>query len=876
MHDRLFRAFLRLLPEDFRAGYARDLAATLRAEARGAGGRAARVRLWLATAADVVRIAPAQHADVLARDVRFALRAMAARPLPTLAALATLALGIGANVAMFAVVDGVLLAPLPYRAPDALVAVTETSRTGDGSNLGYLTFADLRSRTRTLETVAAVARSTATLTGDGREPERVKAMRVSRAYFDLLGVRPAEGRAFLEAEDRPGAARQVAVLSDRLWRRRFDADRSVVGRTIEVGGLPFQVVGVTPPGFDDLVAARMYDGAEILFPLGYDPAASYACRTCRHLRVFGRLAPDATPDAATAELGGILGALEAEHPADYSGAGARVTRLADVLLGPVRPVLYVLWAGVAVLLLVACANVANLTLLRATERSQEIAVRAALGITRGRLARQLLTESLLFSLLGGALGLGLAGAGVRLLVAAAPAQLPRLADVGLDARACAVALAIAVSSGIAFGLVPMRRLLGSGADLRGAGRRTEGAPVWRLRAALVGGNVMLATVLLVGCGLLVRSLAGLLRVAPGFDPAGVATLQLWLSGPAFREGTEADQIAAAVRFYEELLARTRALPGVTAAAAVTTLPLGGDVDGYGLHLPARPLAHPEDAPSADRFVVTPDYFAAMRIPLVAGRPLGADDRQGGPAVAVVNETLARALFPAGDAIGQQVALGPPTAVPRTIVGVVGDVRHQGLDRPVEYQVYVPQAQWIWAETALTLVVRGAGDPAASARAVRAIVTDLDPAQPVTNVVPLADVVAGASATRRFATVLLSVFAGTALVLAIVGLYGALGMLVAQRRREIAVRLALGAAPRAIRRLVARRGLGPVLGGLALGVALAAASAGALGSLLYGVKALDPAAFAGAVGVLLAAATGAAAGPAWRASRIDPADALRAD
>jgi predicted permease len=668
----------------------------------------------------------------------------------------------------------------------------------------------------------------------------------------------------------------VAVLADGLWRRRFDADPSVVGRTIEVGGLPFQIVGVTPPGFDDLVASRMYGGAEILFPLGYYADASFACRTCRHLRLFGRLAPGATPEAAAAELGGIMAALEADHPQEYSGAGARVRPLADVFLGPVRPVLYVLWAGCAALLAVSCANVASLTLLRATERSREMAVRAALGVTRGRLARQLVTESLLLSLSAGALGLAVAGAGVRLLVAAAPPQLPRLADVGVDARACAVALAVAVGCGIAFGLVPLRRLSAGGTDLRGAGRRTHGAPVWRVRAALVGTNVALATVLLVGCGLLVRSLAGLLAVAPGFEPAGVATLQLWLSGPTYREGTEDERIAAVARFYDELFARARALPGVTAAATVTTLPLGGDIDGYGLHLPARPRPDPAAAPSADRFAVTPEYFAVMRIPLVSGRFLGTDDRQDSDPVVVVNETLARSLFATGDAIGQQLALGPPTARPRTIVGVVGDVRHQGLDQPVGYQVYVPSVQWAWAESARTVVVRGTGDPDVTARGVRSLVASMDPTQPVTNVRSLPAVVADATATRRFAAGLLSAFAATAVLLAVIGLYGALGSLVAQRRQELAVRLALGAGPGAIRRLVARQGLGPVLGGVAIGCALAASSVGALGSLLYGIHAQDPATFATASGLLLGAAALATVGPAWRAARIDPASALRAE
>jgi putative ABC transport system permease protein len=878
LHDRLFRSLLRLLPEEFRAGYARDLTATFRAGERESGGRAARLRLWLATAADIVRVAPREHWDVLARDTRFAVRAWSVRPVPTLAALATLAAGIGANVAMFAVVDGVLLRPLPYRDPDALVSVTETSsRNGEDSSLGYLTFADLRARARSLETWAATASSTATLAGDGRAPERVKAMRVSHAYFDLLGVRPALGRVFADAEDRPGTARRVAVISDALWRRRFDADPAIVGRPLDVGGTAFQVIGVAPRAFDDLVSSRLYDGAEIWFPLGYDPSLSYACRTCRHLRVFGRLAPGVTPAAAAAELGGIVSALEAEHPSEYAGAGARVTPLADVFLGPVRPVLLVLWAGVVVLLLVACANVANLLLLRATERTREIAVRAALGVTRGRLVRQLVTESLVLSLAGGALGLVLAAAGVRALLLAAPPQLPRLATVGLDARAAGMALAIVVGFGLAASLVPIRRLVSTraGDDLRGAGARTADASAWRLRAVLVGGNVALATLLLIGGGLLVRSLTALLAVSPGFDPAGVATLQLWLSGARFTEGTEEQQVAAAVRFYDELLARARALPGVSEAAGVTTLPLGGGVDGFGLHVAGRPHANPESAPSADRFVVTPGYFAALRIPLVDGRLLGEEDRQGGAPVAVVNQTLARALFPAGDAIGQQVSLGPPTAVRRTIVGVVGDVRHHGLDRPVQYQVYVPQAQWIWAETAMTVVARGAADPAATARALCGLVREMDPAQPVTNVAPLEDVVVAATATRRFAATLLTAFAAIALFLAAVGLYGALGVLVAERRREIAVRLALGAAPDAIRRLVLAQGLGPVLGGLAAGIGLGASAARTLGSLLYDVPALDPWSFTAAAGVLLAAAGTACLAPAWRAARIDPAAALRA-
>ncbi|MGE0452476.1 MAG: ABC transporter permease [Vicinamibacteria bacterium] len=879
MHQRLFRALLRLLPEEFRAGYARDMQATFGAELReaeGPGRRLALARLWLATVADLLRTAPAQHLDVLAGDLRYALRALRARPAHALAAGLTLGLVIGANVAMFAVVDGVLLQPLPYRDPDALVAVAETARSGDASNLGYLSFADLRERARSFERLCAVSQSTATLVDPAREALRVSAMRVSRGYFEMLGVTPAIGRPFSESEDRPGAARRVAILSDSLWRRRFDADPGVLGRPLDVGGIPFVVVGVLPRGFEDLVATRRYSGAELFFPLGYDPTASYACRTCRHLGVYGRLAAGVDLERARGELDDLFGSLEAEHPAEYAGAAARLTPLRDLFLGPVRPVLLVLWGGVAALLLVACAHVANLLLLRASERTQEIAVRTALGVTRWRLARQLVTESLVLAFLGGAAGLLVAGAAVRALVAAGPQQLPRLQQVGLDGRAFAVSFALTAVCGVGFGLVPLRQLLRGARTAAMPGRTTAPPGAWRLRSALVAANLALAALLLVGSGLLARSLGGLLAVSPGFDAGGVLTLQLWLSGERFRSGENAQQIAAAVRFYDDLLARARALPGVTAASAVTTLPLGGGVDGYGLHLVGRPLANPEAAPSADRFVVAPQFFSALRIPLLRGRLLDERDAQGAPPAVVINRTAAEALFPNEDPLGRQIALGPPTAERRTIVGVVGDIRHHGLDVPPQYQVFVPQAQWPWAETFLTVVVRSQSDPRSLVDPLRDAVRALDPAQPVTNVRLYEDVLLAATATRRFAAGLLACFAATALALALVGLYGALGVFVGQRRREIGVRLALGADARAIARMVLALGLRPALSGLCLGLALAASLAGALRSLLYEVTTFDPATFAGTSALLLAVTALACLLPAVRAASIDPAETLRTE
>ncbi|HQZ38846.1 MAG TPA: ABC transporter permease [Vicinamibacterales bacterium] len=876
MQDWLFRTLVRLLPEEFRAGYARDMAATFRAERRQARSWGRILWLWSATIADLARTAPAEHLDILARDVRFAFRTMAARPLATAAAVLTLGLGLGANVAMFAAIDAVLLAPLPYRDPARLAIVSQSQAGGEGSPIGYLTFVDLSARARSFETLVAASQSTATLTGSGLEPERVNAMRVSRAYFDMLGVAPALGRTFTDNEDQPGPARRVVIVSDELWRRRFGADPSAVGRVFDIAGLPYRIVGVLPPRFEDLVAARMYDGAEVWFPLGYDPAASFACRTCQHLRVFGRLAPGVSVEAADRELDTLIGSLEREYPSEYHQAGAEVVRLSDALLGPVRPVLLVLWAGVIGLLLVACGNVANLLLLRASERSQEVAVRAALGVTRGRLARQLLTESLVLSLTGGLAGLVPAWAAVRLLAVAGPAQIPRLADAALDARAVAVALAITLASSMVFGLVPLRLLLRS--DVRnaveGAGRRTASSATWRVRGALVAVNVAMAALLLVGAGLLVRSVSGLLAVSPGIDPSGVLTMQVWAAGERFREGENSEQIAAAVRLYDDILGRARALPGVTAAAAVTTLPLGGGVDGYGFHIQGRPSANPDAAPTADRFVVTPGYFETLRTPLVRGRVLDERDGQGREPVVVVNQTVAESLFPGEDPIGHRVSLGPPTAVPRTIVGVVGDVRHRGLGMPVGYQVYVPQAQWAWAETFMTLVIRAEEPVAVWAAPMREIVRAVDPSQPVTAVRPYAEVVAESTGTRRFTAGLLTVFAGTALVMAIVGLYGALGVLVGQRRREIGVRIALGARARAIRRLVIVQGIVPVTAGLAAGLTAAALSVGALRSMLYNVEPLDPATFVTAMAVLGAGALAASLLPAWRASKIDPATTLR--
>lgn len=876
MGPRSLRLLLRLLPEEFRAGYGQELLTTYAAE-RARLPRSERALLWLGTTVDILRRAPGLHIDILRRDARLAFRSLASRPLATLAAIVTLMVGIGANLAMLAVVQTVLWSPLPYRDADRLVQVRQTSGGGDAGTLGYLTFTDMRARPQTLATVVAATQSVATLTAPDRDAERVGMMRVSGEYFSMIGVTPVLGRTFLEAEDAPGEARRVVILSDAIWRRRFNADPEVVGKLLEIGTAQFRIVGVMPRTFTDMVAQRLYNDAELWTPLGYDPAASFACRTCRHLRVFARLAPGVTVAQAQRELGDIMGSLEREHPDSYSQAGIQVDTLPDIFLGPVRPVLLALWGGVLLLWLVACGNVAHLTLLRASERHHEVVVRTMLGVTGARLVRQFLTEAGVLATAGGVAGLALAWTIVRLVATDGPADIPRLSDIALTTPVLVAAVAFTIVSAILFSLLPLHQVLRTTREHHlGTGGRgsTATRSVWQARSMLVTANVALAVLLLVGSGLLVRSLTGLLAVRTGFDPSGVLTLELWAGGSRFSTGASEEQIASTVGYYDEVLTRIRALPGITAAAAVTTLPIGGNFDRSGFHIEGRLHANPQSAPDADRFAVTPGYFDAMRIQAVRGRLLNETDRQGGERVAVINETAARTLFGGDDPIGRRIMLGPPTGAPRTIVGIAADVAHGSLDEPVGPQVYVPQAQWGWAETWMTVVVRTTGDPLAHAEAVRSVIRQVDATQPVARVRRYQDVVDATMGTRRFAATLLTAFAATTLVLAIVGLYGSVSVMITQRRRELGVRMALGASTSGVRTLVLTHGLRPVVIGIGLGIGAAVLSTGALTSLLYGVTPLDALTFVVASGTVIAAAIAACLFPAWRAGRIDPAIALR--
>jgi putative ABC transport system permease protein len=875
-HDRLFRLLMRALPAEFRADYGREMAAQFRSERHDAGTTMGLLRLWLATLADILRTAPAEHLDILARDVSYAARTFARRPSLVATIVLTLALGIGANTAIFSVVNGVLFAPLPYDDADRLVTIREDPINDDPGTTGYASFDALRSRQQSFERVAAYSGWYAVMRGDGQDTERVNGLRITSEYFKTLGVAPALGRDFEPADDRPGAAR-VVMLSHALWRRRFGADPAVVGKPVSINSLTYTVIGVMPASYADLLSSLIMPQAEVWRTLAYDPPQPPACAGCRHISMVGRLRRDVTMAQAEADATRVYQALAHASPKDYASPVAALTPVRDRFLGPVRQALLLLWAAVAVLLLVACANVANLLLIRASEREEEVAVRRALGVSPTRLMRQFMTESVTLAALGGVAGIVLAVWATRLLAVNGPDAIPRLDAVTVDGRVLVYAVAVSVITGVMFGMAPARLLLsrvagaGTGAVLTQATRTTGGPAAWRLRAVLVGGNVALSVVLLVASGLLVRSFVSLLRVDPGFHAAGVLTMEVDLSGANYND------TANIASFFDRLIDRLEALPGVDAVAASTNLPLSGTQDQWGITIEGRPLSA-EETPEADRMGVAGAYFAALNIPLLRGRLFTGAEGPATPPVVVIGKTMADQLWPGEDPIGRRITLaGGPNNPPRTIVGVVGDVRHNGLDAPVSYQAYMPQSQSPWPQSGMTLLIRvtPGQEPVALAAAAREQVRALDAGQPVIRVRSYETVVATLMGTRRFTLVLIAAFAGTALLLAIVGLYGALSYLVMQRQREIGVRVALGAGENDIRRLVILQGLKPVAAGLGIGLAAAAAGGRLIDALLFGVTSTDAITYAAVLAAIAVSAAVACLLPAQRATRVEPATTLRA-
>ena len=826
------------------------------------------VALWVYRPRPVTQPSGDSLMRAFAGDVRHAFRLLRRAPGFTLLCVLTLGLGIGATTAVFSVVNPVLLRDLPYPSADRIVTVWERDPGGERSNVGWMTARDVTARARRFEATGVIGGWEPTLTGDGSvASERLTGQRVSSGFFDVLGVRPAFGRGITAENDIQGNHR-VVVLAHEFWRRRFGGDSTIVGRTIPLDDIPHTVVGVMPATFDNVLEPD----AQIWRALGYEETQPWACRTCRHLRLVARMRDGVAVGAAEREADAILRALAAEHVGSYTGAGASVVGLQEQVTRAVRPVLAAVTGATVLVLLIALANVANLQLARAVRREEEFAIRTALGAGRGRLTRQLLAEGLVIAVLSGIAGLMLAWAALRMLLARLPGSLPRVQDVGIDGTVLLLALGVTLLLGIIIGVVPAWRQSAAGPfqALRASGR-TAASSRRAARAVFVVTEVALALMLLVGAGLLGRTMVELMRVDAGFDPRNLLTLRVQSTGSAYPTS------AATFAHHDRLRRTVGALPGVRHVALASQLPLGGMFDKYGIRAQDKPLANEALAPSADRYLVSPGFLEAMRVPLVRGRALtAADDDSTAAPVLIVNEALAAEIWPGENAIGKRVQVGGVDAPWREVIGVVGNVRHHGLDDRETRQVYIPERQWFDASTQMVMVVRTTADPAALASTVREAVRSLDPAQPIVNVATMEQLVARSTAQRRFALMLFATFGAVALVLASAGIYGVLSGRVAERTREIGLRSALGAAPTDIVRMIVREGALLTAVGMVVGVAGAITLARFLGALLYGVRPVDPTTLAGVLAALTVVALAACLIPALRALRIDPMAALRAE
>jgi putative ABC transport system permease protein len=796
------------------------------------------------------------------RDMKYGARVLVKSPGFAAVAILITALGIGANTAIFSVVNAVLLKPLAYPESERLVWLTGVNPQQGitDSNMSVPDFADWASRNQVFEELAGFVTGGAQLLNND-EPERVRRAAVTGSFFRVFRTSSLKGRV-LQNDDARAGVDPVVVLSHGLWQRRFGADPNVVGSRVTVSGKSVLVVGVMPAGFD------FPEQTELWSPFVLDPAAER--RNNRYLEVVGRLKPGVTVAQAQAQMDTINQSLAAEYDETNRGSGVRVTELREQLVGNLRPTLLVLLGAVAFVLLIGCANVANLLLARATSRRKEIAVRTALGASRARIARQLLTESFLLSLAGGAAGLLLSVWMTDLFVAVSPANSPRFGEIKPDARVFLFTLAVTLVTGLIFGLAPAFQA--SQADLNetlkeGGRSGSEGARRNRVRSLLVVSEIALSFMLLAGAGLLVRSFIRLRDVSPGFNPDGVLTMRLSLLPAKYpTEQQKRD-------FFKQATERMAELPGVKSAAAVLTLPLGGDTFGVGRAFirEGRP-ATPEESVNASFYLATPDYFRTLQIPVTAGREFTDRDTDQAPPAIIINETMARLYFLGESPVGKRIRMVADEKFLREIVGVVGDTR-PSLEAPAGAQMYIPYAQdATWSS--MTLVVRTGGDPADLASSARGVIQSLDKTLPVYNVKTMNDVFASSIARRRSSTLLVSAFALVALLLALVGIYGVTAYHVSQRTHEIGVRMALGAQRRDVIKLILGQSLRLTLGGLAVGLVSALALTRVMSGLLYDVKPNDPLTFAAGALLLAAVATLACYIPARRATKVDPLIALR--
>jgi predicted permease len=807
------------------------------------------------------------------QDLRYALRMLRKNPGFTAVAVLTLALGIGANTAIFSVLDAVLLRPLPYPEPQQLVKLwsrfTGIGLPNDQNDVSPPEFVDFQQLSQSFTGLAAINTGTFNIGVKG-SPERLVGASVSPSLFAILGARARLGRTFLPEEAQPGHDHEV-ILSYRLWRRAYGGDPNVIGTTVRVDAVPMTVVGVMPPGFD------YPQDTEIWGPLSFSPDDLGPNNRGNHgLEVLARLKPDLSFAQARTDMDRVGKAMIEQHR-DYQyekyGFAVIMNPLLQETVGDVRTSLWVLMAAVALVLLIACANVANLLLVRASGRERETAVRVALGAGPGRLARQLLTESTLLALIGGLAGLALTPWTLHGLIALSGTALPRVAETHLSISALVFTLAVSLATGILFGLAPALQVWRAGQyDLLKGSRTTHSSGSNRLRRTLVVAEAALSLILLAGAGLLLRSFAQVLKVDPGFRPEGVLTMRLALPDATYGKP---EQVRA---FYRDLLDRVQRLPGVEAAGAISLLPLSGLSYSGTATIDTQSVPIEDTTPEVDYRPVTPGYFKAMGISLVSGRYF--EERDSGTAqhVAIVDETLAQTYWPNQDPLGRRIHLGgrqgfKESVTPwMTVVGVVRHVRNRTLEARSRTEVYWPEAQD--PSSAMALAIRTAGNPMGLASAVRREVAAMDPELPAYQVRTMSEVMGESVARRRMALILLAVFAGLALVLACVGIYGVSSYSVAQRQQEIGLRMALGARKKQVLRLVIRQGMSLTLAGLGIGMLAALGLTRLMGSLLFVVRPADPLSLGGSILLLTAVALLAVLIPARRATQVDPILALR--
>ena len=813
--------------------------------------------------------------ETVIQDVRFGARTLRRAPAFAIIAVLTLALGIGANAAIFSIVNAVLLRPLPWTEPDRAVMIWSKWTAFDKTWVSTGEVVDYRRRAQTLSEVAAWGEGQVNLTGDG-DPERIASANVTANLFSTLAVGPILGRTFTAAEDVPNGPRMV-VIGHSLWSRRYASDPAIVGRSIQVNGRPWEVVGVMPPDFVLPTDFRNPEPSQIWAPLQMDPASTD--HGSHGLYAAARLKPGATATQAADELHEIARAMTAEglYP-EQMRFDTVVLSLTDEVVGGVRRAVWLLFGAVAFLLLIACANVANLLLARAEGRQREIAVRAALGASGARVVRQLLTESLLLTTVAAACGVALAFVAVRFVAWWNPQNVPRVAGVALDYHVLLFTALVAVVTSLAFSLAPAARALR--VDLTdglkdGAQAASSGDVRQRFRNALVVVEMALSVVLLVCAGLMLRSLWSLQHVPLGFDPTRVLTMRLSVPQATYQAPEQV------VDFYSRLVERVRQVPGVREAGVVRALPLGSTIGDFGLRIDGY-MPPPGTGAKGDWQIASDGYLEAMGERLVRGRPISPADKADTMLVALINEQMARLYWPGRDPIGGRMKIGggDPNRPWVTVVGIIADVRHNGITDAVKEKFYIPHTQWHKSVgnpiRSMTLVVKAQQDPRALVTGIRHVVRDLDPSLPIANVRTMDEIVAGTMSAPRFTGMLLGVFAGLAVILSAIGIYGVLSYLVSRRTREIGIRVAIGAGRGQVLGLILRNGFGLALIGLALGLLAAHSLSRLMRTLLHDVEPTDPVTFTAVAATLTIVALAASIVPALRAMRVDPVRALKAE